>query len=81
MKRLITTLLAAVMVISLLACGVGTAAADDATVTIQASDVDLQLTHKARVVILGDWISHFSYVVFDGEHFLTQQYIEGESQP
>ena len=44
-------------------------------------DVDLQLTHKARVVILGDWISHFSYVVFDGEHFFTQQYIEGESQP
>ena len=44
MKRLITTLLAAVMVISLLACGVGTAAADDATVTVQASDIDLQLT-------------------------------------
>ena len=43
-------------------------------------DVDLQLTHRARVVILGDWISHFSYVVFDGEHFFVQQYIEGESR-
>ena len=44
-------------------------------------ELDLQLTKKARMIILGDWISHFSYVVFDGEHFLTQQYIEGESQP
>jgi chromosome segregation protein len=45
MKRLISTLLAAVMVISLLACGAGTALADEpASVTIEASDVDLQLS-------------------------------------
>ena len=43
-------------------------------------EVDLQLTHKARMVILGDWISHFSYVVYDGEHLFVSQYIEGESQ-
>jgi UDP-2,3-diacylglucosamine hydrolase len=42
-------------------------------------DVDKQLTKKARVIILGDWISQFSYVVYDGEHLFTSQYIEGES--
>ena len=43
-------------------------------------EVDLQLTRKARMIILGDWISHFSYVVYDGEHLFLSQYIEGESQ-
>ena len=43
-------------------------------------EVDKQLTKKARVIILGDWISQFSYVVYDGEHLLMQQYIEGESK-
>jgi len=43
-------------------------------------EVDLQLTHKARMIILGDWISHFSYVVWDGEHMHMSQYIEGESR-
>ena len=44
-------------------------------------EVDLQLTKKARMVILGDWITQFSYIVWDGEHLLMSQYIEGESQP
>ena len=43
-------------------------------------EIDLQLTRKARMIILGDWISHFSYVVYDGEHLFLSQYIEGESQ-
>ena len=43
-------------------------------------EVDKQLTKKARVIILGDWISQFSYVVYDGEHLLMQEYIEGESK-
>jgi UDP-2,3-diacylglucosamine hydrolase len=43
-------------------------------------EVDLQLTKKARVIILGDWITQFSYVVWDGDHLLMQQYIEGESK-
>ena len=42
-------------------------------------EVDLQLTRRSRMIILGDWISHFSYVVFDGEHLFMSQYIEGES--
>ena len=44
MKRFISYLLTAVMLVSVLACGFGTAAADEATVTIEASDVDLQLS-------------------------------------
>src|SRR5574344_275344 len=31
-------------------------------------ELDLMLTHSARIVILGDWISHFTYAEFDGEH-------------
>ena len=42
-------------------------------------EVELQLTRKARMIILGDWISQFSYVVYDGEHMFMSQYIEGES--
>ena len=45
MKRIISYLLTAVMVVSLLACGAGSALADDAAnVTIEASDIDLQLS-------------------------------------
>ena len=43
-------------------------------------ELDLQLTKKARVLILGDWISQFTYVVYDGQHLFLQQYIEGESK-
>lgn len=31
--------------------------------------LDLMLTHSTRIAILGDWIQHFSYGVFDGKHF------------
>ena len=37
--------------------------------------------HKARMMILGDWISQFTYAVYDGEHMFLEEYIEGESQP
>ena len=43
-------------------------------------EIDKQLTKKARVIVLGDWISQFSYVVYDGEHLFMSQYIEGESK-
>jgi len=43
-------------------------------------EVDLQLSKKARVIILGDWINQFSYAVWDGEHLFMSQYIEGESK-
>lgn len=44
-------------------------------------ELDLMLSRTARVVILGDWITQFSYAVYDGEHLLLEQYIEGETQP
>ncbi len=44
-------------------------------------ELDLMLTRTARILILGDWISQFTYAVFDGEHMLLEQYIEGESEP
>ena len=36
---------------------------------------------QARMMILGDWIWQFTYVVFDGEHLFMEEYIEGETQP
>lgn len=44
-------------------------------------ELDLLLARETRLVILGDWISQFSYVVYDGENLILDNYIEGESQP
>lgn len=46
-------------------------------------ELDLTLsdeTHKARMLILGDWIWQFSYAVWDGEHLYMEEYVEGESE-
>ena len=40
-------------------------------------ELDLNLSEKVRMLILGDWIRLFSYAVFDGEHLYPEQYIEG----
>ena len=39
------------------------------------------LNRNSRVLILGDWISQFTYAVFDGEHLFLENYIEGETEP
>ncbi|MDO4930911.1 MAG: UDP-2,3-diacylglucosamine diphosphatase [Bacteroidales bacterium] len=44
-------------------------------------EVDLMLSRTTRLLMLGDWISLFSYAVYDGEHLLMEEYVEGESQP
>ena len=44
-------------------------------------ELDLMLTHTTRLLILGDWITQFTYAVFDGEHMFMENFIEGESQP
>lgn len=41
---------------------------------------DLMLSKTSRVLILGDWITLFSYAVFDGESLIMDQYIEGETE-
>ena len=38
--------------------------------------LDLMIRHQKRVIILGDWINHFSYAVFDGKEILLDQYQE-----
>ena len=44
-------------------------------------ELDLNLSKSVRMMILGDWISQFTYVVFDGDHLLLEEYEEGLSQP
>lgn len=44
-------------------------------------ELDLNLSKNVRMMILGDWISQFTYAVFDGEHLLLEEYVEGLSQP
>lgn len=44
-------------------------------------ELDLMLTHKTRMIILGDWITQFTYAIFDGEHMFLEEYVEGESKP
>jgi UDP-2,3-diacylglucosamine hydrolase len=44
-------------------------------------ELDLTLDRQARMLILGDWIWQFTYVVFDGQHLFLEQYVEGESKP
>ena len=44
-------------------------------------ELDLILSRKSRMMILGDWITQFTYAVFDGEHLFLENYIEGESTP
>ena len=43
-------------------------------------ELDLVLSHKVRMLILGDWIWQITYAVFDGEHLFLEEYVEGESQ-
>jgi UDP-2,3-diacylglucosamine hydrolase len=44
-------------------------------------ELDLFLSKEARVIILGDWISQFTYAVFDGQTIQLNNYLEGETQP
>ena len=44
-------------------------------------ELDIKLTRHTRLMILGDWISQFTYAVYDGEHMFLEEYIEGESRP
>ena len=43
-------------------------------------EVDLLLPDRVRMIILGDWIKDFSYVVFDGQNLYLEDYEEGETQ-
>ena len=36
--------------------------------------LDTQLTNNARQLVLGDWITHFTYAVFDGERLELKRF-------
>jgi UDP-2,3-diacylglucosamine hydrolase len=44
-------------------------------------ELDLMLSRKTHMMIIGDWITQFTYVVYDGEHIFLEEYVEGESKP
>ena len=44
-------------------------------------ELDLMLSRTARVLILGDWITQFTYAVFDGNQLWMENYIEGDTEP
>lgn len=44
-------------------------------------ELDLMLARETRLLILGDWISQFTYAVYDGEHLFLEAFVEGESEP
>lgn len=44
-------------------------------------ELNLPLPQHSRIVILGDWITSFTYAVFDGEHIYLENYLEGETEP
>ena len=43
-------------------------------------ELDLMLSKKTRMLILGDWLWQFTYAVFDGDHLFMENYIEGETK-
>lgn len=42
-------------------------------------ELDLVLSHQTRVIILGDWVTHFTYAVYNGEQLFLENYIEGDN--
>lgn len=40
--------------------------------------LDLMIAKTSRVIILGDWISHFSYAVLEGENLFVEFFEENE---
>ncbi len=44
-------------------------------------ELELILSRSTRLIILGDWISKFTFAVFDGEQLWMENYIEGDTQP
>ena len=44
-------------------------------------ELDLMLSRDARVMVLGDWMTMFTYAVFDGVNMAMDNYLEGETKP
>lgn len=42
-------------------------------------ELDLMLTRDCRIMILGDWITQYTYAVYDGQKMILDNYIEGNN--
>lgn len=42
-------------------------------------ELDLMISRQTRLIVLGDWISQFTYAVYDGKNLCLENYVEGES--
>jgi len=42
--------------------------------------LDEKIAPECRAIILGEWITLFTYAVFDGEHLFVDNFIEGETE-
>ena len=42
--------------------------------------LDMMMADRSRILILGDWINHFSYAIFDGENIWIDQFEEQEAE-
>ena len=43
-------------------------------------ELDLLLSRTTRLVILGEWMTLFTYAVWDGEHLFVENFVEGETE-
>ncbi|MDE5550960.1 MAG: UDP-2,3-diacylglucosamine diphosphatase [Bacteroidaceae bacterium] len=43
-------------------------------------ELDLMLNRDTRLLILGEWLTLFTYVVWDGKHLFMDNFIEGETE-
>jgi UDP-2,3-diacylglucosamine hydrolase len=41
---------------------------------------DIRIAENSRVICLGDWISNFTYGVFDGKEFRLEKYLPGKGE-
>ena len=44
-------------------------------------ELDLMLSQSCRLLIIGDWISQYTYVMYDGKTLTMNNYLEGETKP
>lgn len=44
-------------------------------------ELDLVLSRETRLLILGEWMTLFTFAVWDGEHLFMDNFIEGETEP
>ncbi len=43
-------------------------------------ELDLMLSRSSRILLMGEWMSLFTYAVWDGENLFMDNFIEGETQ-